>query len=351
MCEDHSPDLSVIIVNWNVRDLLRKCLRSLHASPEILWAGCGQTETQGDADTRIRGDCLPVSLSPHIRPIMRAEVIVVDNASSDGSPGMVAAEFPWVRLIANSDNRGFTGGNNQGILISCGRYVLFLNPDTEVVGDALARMVACLEGHPEIGALGPRLRYEDGAMQPSRRRFPTLATGVFESTPLAWHWPDNPWARRYHMDGVPFPTAAEDEVQVVDWVVGAALLARRETLDQVGGFDEGFFMYSDELDWCQRVKAAGWQVVYFTGAQVLHHEGKSSEQVVAVRHIRFHTSRVRYFRKHRGQLAAETLRYLILAMFSMEWVLEAVKRLVGSKRGLRRERMRAYGELMRSGLR
>ena len=113
---------------------------------------------------------------------------------------MVAAEFPAVRLIANTENVGFTRGNNQGLAVARGRYVFFLNPDTEVVGDALAMMVAYLDAHPEVGALGPQLRYGDGSLQSSRRRFPTFATALFESTPLAWHWPGNPWARRYRME-------------------------------------------------------------------------------------------------------------------------------------------------------
>jgi N-acetylglucosaminyl-diphospho-decaprenol L-rhamnosyltransferase len=339
MPHDRSPDLSVIIVNWNVRDLLRRCLNSLLASPGITWdRPPAHSDPAGGG-----GAAAPVPLT--------GEVIVVDNASADGSATMVAAEFPWVRLIASPDNLGFTGGNNRAIPLSWGRYVLFLNPDTEVIGDAPAEMVACLENHPKIGVLGPELRYGDGSLQSSRRRFPTLMMALFESTPLAWHWPANPWARRYHMDDVPLPAAMATEVQPVDWVVGAAFLARREVIEQVGGFDEGYFMYSEELDWCRRVVSAGWQVAYLAGAQVVHHEGKSSEQMVTARHIRFHTSKVRYFRKVHGALAGETLRVATLAMFSVEWTLEAAKWLLGSRRELRRERMAAYGELLKSGLR
>jgi hypothetical protein len=152
------------------------------------------------------------------------------------------------------------------------------------------------------------------------------------------------------MDDVPVPAAESGEVEVVDWVVGAALLVRRETLEQVGGFDEGYFMYSEELDWCHRARTAGWQVAYFSGAQVVHHEGKSSEQGIAARHIRFQTSKVRYFRKVHGALVAWTLQTSILAMFSIEWGLEAVKWLLGSRRDLRRERMAAYGQLLKSRL-
>lgn len=317
MTQEKAPDLSVIIVNWNVRDLLRACLRSVARCPSPL------------------------------------EIIVVDNASTDGSVEMVAREFPEVRLIANPDNRGFTRGNNQGVALARGRYVLFLNPDTEVVGDALATMIAYMDAHPEVGVLGPELRYGDGSLQSSRRRFPTLMTALFESTPLAWRWPDNPWARRYRME-----EGAEaggrgrgDGGQEVDWLVGAALLARRAVLAQIGGFDEGYFMYSEEVDWCRRAKDAGWRIVYLPDARIIHYEGKSSGQVVAARHIRFNTSKVRYFRKFHGPLAAETLRLALLGMFGVEWLLEAGKWLFGSKRPLRRERMAAYARLLAGGLR
>jgi N-acetylglucosaminyl-diphospho-decaprenol L-rhamnosyltransferase len=320
------PDLSIIIVSWNVRDLLRACLASLTA----------------DA-------------APPVQPGLAIEIIVVDNASADASAAMVAAEFPGVRLIASTENRGFTGGNNQGLALARGRYVLFLNPDTVVLPGALPAMVAYLEAHPTVGALGPRLRYGDGSFQSSQRRFPTLATALFESTPLAWHWPHNRWARAYRMEdgrttGDQLPASSFQPAIPVDWVVGAAILTRREVLDRVGGFDEGYFMYSEELDWCRRVAAAGWQIVYLPTAEIVHYEGKSSEQVVAARHIRFHRSRVRYFRKFHGAAAAEVLRFAVLGMFAVEWLLEAGKWLLGSKRPLRRERLRAYGQLLASRL-
>ena len=340
-------DLSVIIVNWNVRDLLRNSLNSLLASSGIGW---GDRSADGDPAAQLPGRG---EVTPPLHPLrlLSGEVIVVDNASVDGSPAMVAAFFPWVRLIASPENLGFTAGNNRAIPLSRGRYVLFLNPDTEVVGNALAAMVDCMEDHPEIGVLGPELRYGDGSLQSSRRRFPTFMMALCESTPLEWHWPDNPWARRYRMDDVPVPTAEEGEAQPVDWVVGAVLLVRREALDQVGGFDERYFMYSEELDWCRRAVTAGWQVAYFAGAQVVHHEGRSSEQRIAARHIRFQTSKVRYIRKVHGAPAAGALRVSILAMFLVEWALETIKWLFGSRRDLRRERMAAYAQLLKTGLR
>lgn len=300
--------LSIIVVSWNVRELLRACLAVLPRE---------------------------------------AETIVVDNASSDGSAAMVASEFPEIRLLANSENRGFTGGNNDGFRLASRPFVLFLNPDTVVQGDALGWLLAYLVAHPEVGVVGPQLRYGDGMLQSSRRRFPTLATALFESTPLAWHWPAerNPWARRYHMADAP-----PDRTEEVDWLVGAALMTRREVLAQTGGFDEGYFMYSEELDWQRRVRQAGWKVVYLPDAVIVHYEGKSSEQVAAARHLRFNRSKVRYFRKHHGRVQAEFLRLALLAMFAVEWAIEAGKYLLGSQRGMRRVRLDAYSQLIRSGL-
>ncbi len=313
-------DLAVIIVNWNVRDLLRRCLASL-----------GEGARRGGLTTTI---------------------IVVDNASHDGSADMVKAEFPDVHLVVSKRNLGFTAGNNLGLRAlseypenNLPPYVLFLNPDTEVIGDALAIMIRYLDAHPAVGVVGPQLRYPDGTVQPSRRRFPTLATAFFESTLLQRWWPRNGILRRYYMADTP-----DDAEQEVDWLVGACLMVRREALAQVGGFDEGFFMYSEELDWCRRARALGWRAVYLPSAQVLHHEGKSSEQVIPARHIHFQASKVRYFRKYHGRLATEGLRLFLLATYVYQWGEEGVKWALGHKRALRRERMRAYGQVLRSRL-
>ena len=358
-------DLSIIIVSWNVRDLLRDCLRALLASPRVRFDGAPDAAPLVvGSDTQVPYSASPLHDSPNrVHFPVTAEIIVVDNGSADGSPAMVAAEFSWVALVANTVNKGFTGGNNQGLELSRGEYILFLNPDTVVVEDALVAMVAYMRGHPEVGGVGPRLRYGDGSTQSSKRRFPTLMMALFESTPIAWHWPGNPWARRYHMNDAPMPPAGgaggqiadtrlsadtQQTAEYVDWVVGAALMVRRSALDQVGGFDEGFFMYSEEVDWCRRASDAGWRIAYLPAAQVIHYEGKSSEQVVSARHIRFQASRVRYFRKHHGLAAAEVLRLSLLGMFAFEWALEAAKWVVGSRRPLRRARLAAYGQLLRT---
>jgi len=309
--------LSIIIVSWNVKDLLRRCLNSVI---ESLRSGEGQQ--------------------------LSWQLIVVDNASTDGSEAMLREEFPQVHLIANEENVGFTRGNNQGIAFSDGRYVVLLNPDTEIVGHALEEMVAYMEAHHQVGALGPQLLDPDGQVQSSRRRFPSLSTAYMESTFLQQWFPESDILRRYYV-----LDSSDDETQAVDWVVGACLLMRREALEEVGPLDERFFMYSEELDWCYRVKKLGWRVVYLPTAQVIHHLGKSSEQVLPVRHIQFQRSKVLFFKKHHGYWKGEILRLFLLATYLWQMILETLKWLVGHKRPLRRQRVVAYWRVLCSGLR
>lgn len=302
--------LSIIIVNWNVRDLLRECLRSLDA-------GRGGEEL---------------------------EVIVVDSASADGSVDMVRAEFPWVRLIPCDENVGFPRGNNLGLADARGDYLLLLNPDTVVLGDALAVMRDYLVAHPAVGAVGPQLLNPDGTVQSSRRRFPTLATGFFESTWLQGLAPGV--LRRYYALDLPDDATAE-----VDWLVGACIMVPRPVYERIGGLDEGYYMYSEELDWCRRIVAAGWRVVYHPAAHVIHHVGQSSDQAVTARHINFQRAKLRYYRKYHGRAAAGALRLFLLANYAGQLALEGVKGLLGSKPDLRRQRVRAYAAVLRSGLR
>ena len=302
--------LSIIIVNWNVRDLLRECLRSLDAG----------------------------------RGALALEVIVVDSASADGSVEMVGAEFPWVRLIACDENVGFPRGNNLGLAEARGDYLLLLNPDTVVLGDALTVMRAYLAAHPAAGAVGPQLLNSDGTVQSSRRRFPTLATGFFESTWLQGLAPGV--LRRYYALDLPDDTTAE-----VDWLVGACIMVPRAVYERIGGLDEGYYMYSEELDWCRRIVAAGRHVVYHPAARVIHHVGQSSDQAVTARHINFQRAKLRYYRKYHGRAAAGALRLFLLASYAGQLALEGVKGALGSKPDLRRQRVRAYAAVLRSGLR
>jgi N-acetylglucosaminyl-diphospho-decaprenol L-rhamnosyltransferase len=315
-CRPMNHDLSIVIVNWNVRELLRRCLDSVAGS------------SKGGNENRLS-----------------LQLIVVDNASSDGSVEMLRSEFPHVELIVNDRNLGFTRGNNQGISVSDGRNVLLLNPDTEVLDNALGEMVAYMDEYPGVGALGPQLIYADGRVQSSRRRFPGLDTAFLESTFLQQSFPHNSILRRYYV-----LDWAEDETQEVDWLVGACLLMRRKALDEVGPLDERFFMYSEEMDWCYRAKKQGWKVVYLPAARVIHHEGKSSEQVLPMRHIQFQRSKVLFFKKHRGGWLVEALRFYLLFTYLWQTLVESLKWLVGHKRPLRQQRAAAYWQVLRSGL-
>lgn len=303
------PDLSVLIVNWNVRDLLRDCLRSIDAG---------------------RGNLL-------------LEVIVVDSASADGSADMVAAEFPWVVLVRCDENVGFPRGNNLALARARGDAFLLLNPDTVVVGDALTTLLAYLNTQPDVGVVGPQLRNADGTVQSSRRRFPTRLTGFFESTWLQGVVPGI--LRRYYALDLPDDAPAD-----VDWLTGACLLVPRAAYEEVGGLDEGYFMYSEELDWCRRIKATGRRVVYYPAAQVIHHSGQSSDQAVTARHVNFQRSKLRYYRKYHGRGVALALRLFLLASYAWQLVLEGVKGALGSKPALRRQRVAAYAAVLRSGL-
>jgi GT2 family glycosyltransferase len=335
-------DLSIIIVSWNVWDLLRACLQSIEQVSQSLGAV---------ADVRGFG---PASSAVSSLPTL--EVIVVDNASSDATVELLPARFPWVRLIRSATNLGFTAGNNVGYATSRGRAIYFLNPDTELVNNpqqtgSLWTLYRALMDEPGVGLVGPQLRYADNTIQPSRRRFPSTIGGFFESTWLGLFWPNNPWSQHWHMTD--WPAAFRQEV---DWLVGAALLARRAALEAIrqpgatGPFDEGFFMYSEEVDLCYRLKKAGWRIIYVPEAKVIHYEGRSSGQVVAARFIHFNRSKIYYYEKYFGQRWATWLRIFLLWNFRSQWLIEGAKWLLGHKRKLRAQRMNTYQEVIASKL-
>lgn len=243
----HTPDLSIIIVNWNTRQLLLDCLRSLEASQ--LWV----------------------------------EVIVVDNASSDDSAMAVRAAFPNVRVIENTTNRGFAAANNQAIAQSRGRYVLLLNSDTVVLPHALDRMVAFADAHPTVGVVGAQLLNGDGTLQPSWAAFPGIRSEVLGKNLRVCR---------------PYAETAAGPAYAVDWVGGAALLARRTAIDQAGPLDEQYFMYSEETDWCYRIKQCGWEVCYLSTASVVHLGGQSSRQASLRMKTELYRSKLRFFDKH-----------------------------------------------------
>ena len=304
-------DLSIITVSWNVRDLLRDCINSVDAG---------------------RGN-------------LNLEMIVVDSASSDGSPEMVRQEFPWVNLISSQENLGFPRGNNAGIRQARGRHILLLNPDTVIIEDALPVMVHYLEQQLDVGGLGAQLLNRDGSIQSSRRRFPTFLTALFESTWLENFAPTSIKRSYYALD------LPDDETADVDWVTGACLMVPKRVIENVGSLDEGYFMYSEELDWCRRIKDAGWRIVYLPQAKIMHHIGMSSEQAVTDRHINFQRAKLRYFRKYYGRIPTLSLRIFLLTNYICQIGIEALKGLLGHKRPMRRQRIRSYWQVIRSGLR
>ncbi len=332
-----SSIVGVAIVSWNVRELLLRCLGSLGLERAGGTGGAGEPDRPARVDSSV--------------PF---EVVVVDNASADRSAEAVRSAFPDVTIIENEVNLGFTAGNNQafralGLRLGDEKasarkpppFVLILNPDTEVVGDTLGTLIRHLASQPHAGAVGPLLRFPDGSVQSSRRRFPTILTALLEGTPAEWWWPNNPWARRYRMEDVPPDVACE-----VDWLNGAAILFRSEALAGVGGFDEGFFMYSEELDLCRRLRTAGWSTRFEPAAAVIHHEGRSSTQVAPTRHRLFMASRVRYVQKHYGRLAGLVVRTGLVVEHAFALGIEGAKWLVGHRRDFRAARIRTYGTVI-----
>lgn len=265
-------DVSIIIVNWNGKDLLRKCLEHVAA---------------------------------HTHQVSY-ELIVVDNASSDGSQAMVRQDFPAVKLIENSENVGFARANNQGIAVSQGRYVLLLNSDAFVQDTTLDVMVAFMDAHPEAGLSACQLLYEDGRLQPSCYAFPSLKSEFY----TAIHF-DKLFLRSREFGGYLMTWWDFNDVREVDSVMGAFMLVRREVIDQVGGMDESYFMYSEEMDWCFRIKRQGWKILYNPAVQTVHLWGGSSQRVKLEMFIQLYRSRVTFFRKNYGRLSAVGLKLIL----------------------------------------
>jgi N-acetylglucosaminyl-diphospho-decaprenol L-rhamnosyltransferase len=311
-------DLSIIIISYNVEALLAACLDSILASPVAINVPDGNKPT--------------------------IEIIVIDSASRDNSVAMIREHYPQVKLFAYDENIGFVKGNNIGFEAAQGHYLFMLNPDTEVLGDAIPQMIAYLDANPAVGIVGSHTLNTDGSHQSTRRRFPTKALAFFESTWL------QPFAPKAMLDNFMVVDKPNDGIYEVDWVQGSALMARREIFEQIGGLDTGFVMYSEELDWCKRAKDAGWKIIYMGTVYIKHHLGQSSEQVGAHKHIWFQQSKIRYFRKHHGVLFATFLRLFLMLNYTIQLVLEGAKGLIGHKRAMRRERVRAYWQVLRSGL-
>lgn len=271
---------SIIIVNWNTRELLANCLTSV--------ASFG---------LKVEGPAFNLEPSTF-------ETFVVDNASSDGSTAMVRERFSWVRLIENVENVGFARANNQALRVASGRYLLLLNSDTEVRPGALDALIAVLEAHPEAGAAGPRVLNPDGSPQNSFGSLPTVLDEL-----LGPYWADfftKPWGwlgRRLSRG-----RSEANAPRAVDRVSFACTLIRRAALDQVGLLDEGFAFYSEDYDWFTRLKDAGWKALYCPQAEIMHHWGASSRQRSEWALRQLYRSKRRYFAKHHGVYAEWILR-------------------------------------------
>ncbi len=258
-------DTTVIIVSWNTRELLEDCLTSLMAS-----------------------DCAS-----------ELKIVVVDNASSDGSASMISERFPYVQLLINEDNVGFAAATNRGLAGATSAHVLLLNSDTFVAPGAINILAGVLGANPELGAVGACLVNPDGSHQVSCSRAPT-----------AWREAAHVLHLERFFSGLHYPSSwwESDEPIMVDVVQGACILARREVIEDVGGLDEGFFMYSEETEWCERVRAAGWSLAWVPDAHVVHHGGGSTRLASSAMFARLYASKVRFLRRNRGAAEARAFK-------------------------------------------
>jgi len=256
--------LSIIIVSWNVKEDVLDCLRSIRQHP------------------------LPEPF----------EVLLVDNASTDGTERAVREEFPEVSVIANGRNMGFATANNQALIVAKGEYLLLLNPDTIVHPNALDLLVRFMDSHEDVGACGPRLLNSDGTTQSSVRRFPSFRAALYRHSAFRYLRLFRGAYARFLMKDFGHETQIE-----VDVVKGAALMVRRSVLEEIGLMDEDFFMYYEEADLCYRIKEALWRIVFLPEALITHTGGRSSDKAGIRRRVMRLRSLVTFFAKHRGPVA------------------------------------------------
>jgi GT2 family glycosyltransferase len=276
-------DLGIVILNWNTRDLLEKCLQTVFASEGVSY-----------------------------------RVVVVDNASTDGSADMVRERFPQAHLIASPTNDGYPKGNNVGLRAlgyrgkgdvdaDAPRYALLLNPDTEVPPTAMARMVRFMDEHPQVGVAGPRLILPDGSLDLAcRRGFPTPLVSLYHFSGLAKLFPKSQTFARYNMTFSPPDVELE-----VDSVVGAYMQLRKEAIEAVGLLDEVFFMYAEDIDWAYRIKQAGWKVWYYAPVTVYHVKRAASKQSAKAQ-FEFWRAMLIFYRKHYRNSTPAPLHWAIM---------------------------------------
>ena len=300
-------DVSIILVNWNTRDLLIQCLQAL---------------------------------PPAMRDL-DAEIIIVDNASSDGSVQALKSEFAYVHLIQNERNLGFAAANNQALRIAAGQYALVLNTDTLPKPESIKRLVAFAETHPQAGMVGALLLNPDGSFQASFADFPSLRNETLLLLGLA-----------KRLLGPHFPNHGPHESREprrCDWVQGACLLVRRDALPAIGLLDEGYFMYTEETDWCARCWKAGWEVWFTPQARIIHYGGQSAARQPAAKRRQLYASKARFFRKHRGTLASVCFRVIVQMTSTLKliyWTLMTNIR-TGEQRASARINVQAYLTVLR----
>jgi GT2 family glycosyltransferase len=288
------PAVSILIVSWNTREVLRDCLRTVYE----------QTKK------------------------VPFEVIVVDNASEDGSMEMVRTAFPQAVLLANATNRGFAAANNQGIEVAQGRHVLLLNSDTLVLDGAIDKMVAFAEEHPEAAAVACRVLNADKTWQPTSFMFPSTLNLLIGALYLNKLFPRNRFFGRERMtwwDG--------QDVRAVDVVAGCFLLVRREIIRQVGVLDEGYFMYGEESDWCYRFHKAGWKVLYAPVADIVHLGGASTARSKGPMCLQLRASTLLFLRKHGGGASYLAACLFVSLFFLLRLPLWLAKALLAGRAG------------------
>jgi GT2 family glycosyltransferase len=249
--------------------------------------------------------------------------VVVDNGSTDGSREMVMEEFPWARLVDNPGNPGYASACNRGLGATSEPYVFILNSDVEFLEDGMEEVLDYLDAHPDVGVLGPMLLNSDGTVQMSCRRFPSMMENAVHGF-LGEVWPDNPFTKSYQMKDM-----ERNEPRDVDWVSGAAMLLRRDAVEKVGGFDERYFMYVEDVDLCWRVKRAGYRVVYHPAFRLVHHIGRASSQQSLRMLYRHHQSMFIFFRKRyrgwRGLALTPFVAVGLAARFALELVIRRLR--------------------------
>jgi GT2 family glycosyltransferase len=263
--QESNPILSIIIVTWNGKKYALECIESLHQNESAV----------------------------------SAEIIVVDNGSSDGTPAAIRHRFPSVKVIENHSNLGFAKANNIGMAWSRGQYVCLVNSDVVVPAGCLEKMIEFMEANPDVGVLGPKMLSPGGGIGASVMRFPTIWNTFCSALALHRIAPHSPVLGGFEMAGYPYNTI--DDVEVL---TGWFWMVPRVALQEVGGLDERFFMYGEDIDWCKRFRQADWRAVFFPKAEALHYGAASSGEAPTRFYVEMRRANLQYFQKHHGQIGA-----------------------------------------------